>query len=41
LSSELGIPTTIIGRIEPGTAVRLVDREGRIVPVDETGYRHF
>ena len=41
LSSVLGLPITRIGRIEPGEGVRLVDAEGRTIPVGESGYRHF
>ncbi len=41
LSSVLGLPVTRIGRIEPGEGVRLVDAEGRTIPVVESGYRHF
>ena len=41
LSSLLGLPITRIGRIEPGEGVRLVDAEGRTIPVSESGYRHF
>jgi thiamine-monophosphate kinase len=41
LSSDLGLPITRIGRIEPGEGVRLVDAEGRTIPVGESGYRHF
>jgi thiamine-monophosphate kinase len=41
LSSVLGVPITRIGRIEPGEGVRLVDAEGRTIPVGESGYRHF
>jgi thiamine-monophosphate kinase len=41
LSSSLGIPITMIGRIERGSGVRLVDAEGQAVPVDAMGYRHF
>jgi thiamine-monophosphate kinase len=41
LSSVLGLPITRIGRIEPGEGVRLVDAQGRIIPVGESGYRHF
>ena len=33
LSSVLGLPITRIGRIEPGEGVRLVDAEGRTIPV--------
>jgi thiamine-monophosphate kinase len=41
LSSVLGLPITRIGRIEPGQGVRVVDREGHIVPIAVPGYRHF
>ena len=41
LSSVLGLPITRIGRIELGEGVRLVDAEGRTIPVSESGYRHF
>jgi thiamine-monophosphate kinase len=41
LSSQLGIPITRIGRIEPGAGVRLVDADGRAIALDRTGYRHF
>jgi thiamine-monophosphate kinase len=41
LSSVLGLQITQIGRIEAGEGVRLVDPDGRLVPVDHPGYRHF
>ncbi len=41
LSARLGLPITMIGEIEPGTGVRLVDRAGGIIHVEDTGYRHF
>ena len=41
LSAELGVPITMIGRIEPGASVRLVDAAGRTIPVEAAGYRHF
>jgi thiamine-monophosphate kinase len=41
LSSRLGIPITMIGMIEPGSAVRLVGADGQTIPVGQTGYRHF
>jgi thiamine-monophosphate kinase len=41
LSSRLGLPITMIGRIEAGAGARLVDTNGRTIPVDRTGYRHF
>lgn len=41
LSSVLGLPITVIGRIEPGEGVRLVGADARTVPVGKRGYRHF
>ena len=41
LAAELRLPLTAIGQIEPGAAVRLVDPEGKTVPVAAAGYRHF
>lgn len=41
LSAELGLPITLIGVVEPGEGVRLVDADGRTVPVADAGYRHF
>jgi thiamine-monophosphate kinase len=41
LSSRLGIPITMIGMIEPGSAVRLVGADGQAISVGQTGYRHF
>jgi thiamine-monophosphate kinase len=41
LSSRLGVPLTVIGRIEAGGGVRLVDAEGEVIPVENIGYRHF
>jgi thiamine-monophosphate kinase len=41
LSALLQIPITEIGRIEAGAGVRLVDDDGRTIPVEATGYRHF
>lgn len=41
LGSQLGVPITRIGRIEPGAGVRLVDADGRTIPVEAAGYRHF
>jgi thiamine-monophosphate kinase len=41
LSSRLGVPIARIGRIEPGSGVRLVDAGGRAISVDQAGYRHF
>jgi thiamine-monophosphate kinase len=41
LSLGLGLPITMIGSIERGAGVRLVDSEGRTLAVDHTGYQHF
>jgi thiamine-monophosphate kinase len=41
LSAGLDLPITMIGLIERGRGVRLVDSEGRAIPVDHAGYRHF
>jgi len=41
LSSALGLPITRVGRIEAREGVRLIDTEGRPIPVDHPGYRHF
>jgi thiamine-monophosphate kinase len=41
LSSALGLPITRVGRIEAREGVRLIDAEGRPIPVDHPGYRHF
>jgi thiamine-monophosphate kinase len=41
LSLVLGLPITKIGKIELGEGVRLIDAEGRTIPVDVPGYRHF
>jgi thiamine-monophosphate kinase len=41
LSAELRLPLTAIGTIEPGTGVRVVNSEGKVVPVAAAGYRHF
>jgi thiamine-monophosphate kinase len=41
LSSILGLPITMIGLIERGKGVRLVDSDGRAIPVDHAGYHHF
>src|SRR5437764_1234849 len=40
LAAELKLALTPIGTIEPGAGVRLVDAEGKIVPVAAAGYRH-
>jgi len=41
LSRVLGLPITRIGGIELGEGVRLLDAEGRSIPADSPGYRHF
>jgi thiamine-monophosphate kinase len=41
LASQLGIPVTIVGKIEPGAGVRLVGAGGQMIPIEQTGYRHF
>jgi thiamine-monophosphate kinase len=41
VSSRLDVPVTPIGKMEPGSGVRLVDAHGRVIPTEETGYRHF
>ena len=41
MSSRLGLPLTMIGKIEAGSGVKLVDTDGRVIPCDKTGYRHF
>jgi thiamine-monophosphate kinase len=41
LSSQLRLPITMIGKVEPGAGVRLVDADGRTIAVDCMGYRHF
>lgn len=41
LSSPPQTPVTRIGRIEAGRGVRLVDDNGRTIPVEAAGYRHF
>jgi thiamine-monophosphate kinase len=41
LSAQLGVPITMIGRIEAGAGVRPVDGMGQTITVEATGYRHF
>jgi thiamine-monophosphate kinase len=41
LSSRLAVPITEVGRVKAGAGVRLVDANGRVIPVEGTGYRHF
>jgi len=39
--AELGVPITMIGRIEAGAGARLVDGAGQTITVEAAGYRHF
>ena len=41
LSAQLGVPITMIGRIETGKGVRPVDGAGQTIMVEAVGYRHF
>ena len=41
LRAEVTIPITRIGMVEKEMGVRLVDRSGNLVQVDEVGFQHF
>lgn len=41
VSSESGVPVTAIGRVEPGSGVRLLDAAGVEIRLEKTGYTHF
>jgi thiamine-monophosphate kinase len=41
LSRSLKLPITRIGAIEAGAGVRVVDDQGREVPLAKAGWRHF
>lgn len=41
LSSELAIPITRIGIVQQEEGVRLVDKAGKLVQVEKSGYQHF
>jgi thiamine-monophosphate kinase len=41
LSSQSGVPVTAIGKVEAGSGANLAGADGRIIPVEQTGYRHF
>jgi thiamine-monophosphate kinase len=41
LPAELGVPITMIGRIEAGAGVCLIDEAGHTITVEAAGYRHF
>jgi thiamine-monophosphate kinase len=36
-----GLPVTVIGRMEPGRTVRVLDSSGRPLDMGDGGYRHF
>ena len=41
LAAETGVPLTRIGRIEGGSGVKVLDADGKPLPVKVAGYRHF
>jgi thiamine-monophosphate kinase len=41
LATELDLPVTVIGTIEAGAGVRLLDASGRAMPVASAGWEHF
>jgi thiamine-monophosphate kinase len=41
VSAQLGVPITMIGGIEAGAGVRVVDSAGQTIAVEARGYRHF
>jgi thiamine-monophosphate kinase len=41
LGREFGVPLTMIGRIEAGSGVTVVDEKGAVLAVPAAGYRHF
>lgn len=41
IARELALPLTCIGRIEAAGGLRLLDEEGREIPVARTGWQHF
>jgi thiamine-monophosphate kinase len=41
LAHETGVPVTMIGRIEAGQGVRVLDRDGAAITVAVAGYEHF
>ena len=41
LARETGVPVTAIGRIEAGSGVRVLDRDGAPLALAQGGYRHF
>jgi len=40
-SEAAGVPVTVIGRIEAGQGVRVLDATGSEIPLDGVGWRHF
>jgi thiamine-monophosphate kinase len=41
LAQEARVRITMIGAIEAGRGVRVIDRDGKTMPVEVAGYRHF
>ena len=41
LPAKLGVPITMIGRIDAGAGVRVIDEAGQTITVEAAGYRHF
>ncbi|HSF46885.1 MAG TPA: thiamine-phosphate kinase [Burkholderiales bacterium] len=41
LSRELSLPLTRIGHIESGTGLAILDREGKRIEIEATGFDHF
>jgi thiamine-monophosphate kinase len=41
LATALALPITMIGRVEAGRGVRVVDETGRNIALAASGYRHF
>jgi len=41
LAQEVGVRITMIGAIAPGLGVEVIDRDGKPMPVEVAGYRHF
>ncbi len=39
--TQVDVPATSIGEIAEGREVRILDREGKPIELDRTGYRHF
>lgn len=39
--TQFDVPVTRIGRITPEPGIRVIDRNGNIVPTSRAGYRHF